>query len=537
MVISTADIVWTNSTSGKLRLLIRAPSTLGAGTYTGTVSVDICMDSTCAQHATGSPMTFGVSYVVSGSAQPRTQIYWSGQPTDNSDLTTTDTRAPKFTLQISTMDLPEEGLYLRHTASSTGLITSAVFAQPGFSPQVGVAFGEYELTLKPPATLGSGIFKDSMTFDACFDQACNSVVPNSSHTVNFDILITATPDVDFVRKSVSPGTSGATAVVWSAADQSLYVASSAFASGGALVGVDPRVLRIDPLTMSTSASVTLPGENLQNMAVTPDGSYLYVGSKTKPAVHRLQLPSLTEDLSISLGNFSQSTPYLANDLATLPGQPHSVVIAVGHNLSHGGVYVYDNATARPTSLQPVVAQAFEAARWLVPAATPGTFISQNYGPSQPQVNNIEQLTVDASGISTTSSTPTASGLVVGVKPHRAGNKLYTFDGKILDAATGALLGSLTLPDSGAPYALLPDEAHNRIFVWMSVRQKEFIVSYDMTTLRLLGFAPVSSAQGNYNGSMTLWGNDGVALTDGGQLIVMSGAFFSTYQPPTTSPTQ
>jgi hypothetical protein len=533
--VSTADIVWANSTSGNLRLLIRAPSTLGAGTYNGTVSVDICMDSTCAQHATGSPKTFAVAYVVSGSALPRTRISWSGQPTDNSDLTTADTHAPTFTLQISTMDIPDEGLYLRHTTSKTGLITAAVFSQPTFSPQVGVAFGQYEMTLRPPSVLGSGIFKDSMTFEACFDQACTNVVPDSSHTVDFDILITVAPGVDFVRKSVTPST-GATAVVWSAADQSLYVAASANASNGPIVGVDPRVLRIDPLTMSTSASVTLPGENLQNMAVTPDGSYLYVGSKTKPAVHRLQLPALTEDLSVPLGNFSPSTPYLANDLATIPGQPQSFVVAVGHNSSHGGVYAYDNATARPASLQPVGAQAFEFARWLVPAAAPGTFISQNYGPSQPQVNNIEQLAVGHTGISVTTSTPTASGLIVGTKPHRAGNKLYTFDGKILDVATGALLGTLSLPESTTPYALVPDEAHNRIFVWMSVRQKDFIISYDMTTLQLLGYAPVSPAPGNFDGSMTLWGSEGVALTDGQQLIVMSGSFFSTYQPPSTSPT-
>jgi len=533
--VSIANIVWASATSGKLRLLIRAPSTLGAGTYTGAVSIDICMDSMCAQHATGSPRTFDVSYVVSGSALPRTQVYWEGQPTDNSDLTTADTQAPTFALHISTMDIPDEGLYLRHTASMTGLITAAVFAQPDFSPQVGVAFGQYEMTLKPPASLGSGIFKDSMTFEACFDEACTSVVPNSSHTVNFDILVTTTPGVEFVRKTVTPAT-GATTVVWSAADQSLYLAASAFASIGPSVGVDPRILRIDPLTMTTSASVTLPGENLQSMAVTPDGSYLYVSSKTKPAVHRLQLPSLTEDLSVPLGNFSESTPYLANDLAPIPGQPQSFVVAVAHNFSHGGVYVYDNATARPVSLQPVAAQAFEAARWLVPAATPGVFISQNYGPSQPPVNNIEQLTLDAAGISVTSTAPTASGLNMGVKPHRVGNKLYAIDGKIFDATTGALLAALTLPDSGMPYALLPDEAHNRIFVWMSVRQKGFILSYDMTTLQPLGFAPVSTPA-NFNGTMTLWGNEGVALADGAQLTVMSGSFFTTYRPPGTSPTQ
>jgi hypothetical protein len=145
------------------------------------------------------------------------------------------------------------------------------------------------------------------------------------------------------------------------------------------------------------------------------------------------------------------------------------------------------------------------------------------------VNEFERLAVDATGIRVDSSTPVASGIIVGVKPIRAGSKLYTFDGRILDADTGALLNTLPYTDA---YAVLPDEARQRIFVWARWPCRDLLVSYDMQTLQPLGYAPVypgSSFPAGSGRSMVLWGTEGVALIDGNQLIVLSGPFFSTYR--------
>jgi hypothetical protein len=240
-----------------------------------------------------------------------------------------------------------------------------------------------------------------------------------------------------------------------------------------------------------------------------------------------------QDLTVPLGDFSPSAPNWASDLATIAGQPQSLVIAVAHNNGHGGVFVYDNATVRPTSVPTNPAQVFEYPRWLVPAATAGTFISQSYGPSVPKVNNMELLTLGAGGISTTGSTASASGLIIGTKPQRAGTNLYTFDGKILDATTGALLGTLPGLGSTTPYAALADEAHGRVFIWTVVNQREMILSYDAATLKLLAYAAVypgsNSPTGYVGKSMALWGSDGVALTTGSELILLSGPFFTTYR--------
>lgn len=61
---------------------------------------------------------------------------------------------------------------------------------------------------------------------------------------------------------------------------------------------------------------------------------------------------------------------------------------------------------------------------------------------------------------------------------------------------------------------------------------DLILSYDISTLKLLAFAEVYGVPVFPVGAertMTLWGTEGVALTDGSQLVVLSGAFFSTYR--------
>ena len=535
--VADASVRWLSASEGKVRLLIRSPSTLGAGTYRSTVTVEICLDATCTQPAPGSPTSIEVTYVVTGGASPSTQVHWSESFLTDAVLTTSEVRSPRMTLRISTSDLglwrPVSAAHrVGHRADRTREVqpTQLQFAGGrGFCPV-------RRRDLKPPASLGSGFFTDTMHFEGCFDAACTSIVPGSRYTLSFDLLISATEGTEFTRRSLAPNM-GAREVVWSPANQSLYVVAGL---------VDPQILQVNPLTMASTTSSALGVANPpQHLAVSQDGSYLYMGSKTQPTILRLQLPAMTQDLSIPLGNFNSSSPYVVNDLAMVPGQPQTFVVARAWSIYHGGILVYDNAVARAAAIAPDPGQVFEYARWLVPAAAPGTFISMRYGPSQPVVNTLsDQLLLDAGGISTGSSLAfTPVGLArYWTKPKRAGAKLYMGDGTILDAATGTLLGSLpSTGDSTIPYAVLPDEANARILVWKQVRQREFILSYDITTLKLLGLAEVHGAPTETGGSgrgITLWGSDGVALTAGSQLVVLSGAFFSTYrgEPTMNAPT-
>jgi hypothetical protein len=521
-----ADVVWQALGEGKMRVIFPPPTTLAAGTYTGTAKLEICTDATCTQHVAGSPVNIPITLVISGNALPATQVHWSQDVATGAEFVASETRVPHIRLRISVSHLAYDGIYLRRTVSSTGLITGAVFGQPTFSTTIGTAFGQYDITLKPPASVGSGIFNDTMQFRACFDPACASPVPDGLFTVSLNVVIPATEGVEFTRRSLPPSTA-AQGVVWSPIDQSLLVDASA--------GTARKIMQVNPQTMATGTSTTLPETGLRNMVVTPDGSNLYVGSTTGSFVHRLQLPFLTKDLTVSLGYSASLNPLKVNDLAVVPGQPQSFLVALEHNNgNHGGVVAYDNAVARPVSIGVNPAQGFELARWLVPAPTAGNFISLVYGPSQPVVNTLDQLTLGAMGISASSSVPFSGvGLVrYFPKPQRVGTKLFLNDGTVLDAVTGAVVGTLPSIDSGGAYAMLADDAKGRLFVLQRMNSLDYLLSYDAATLKLLALIPVYAGPSFPPGigrSVTLWGNDGLAITDGAQLIVLSGTFFSTYR--------
>lgn len=519
-VLTNASVDWTawpSRTQGVLDLTLRPPSTLGAGTYTDSIKVEICLNAQCSRQASGSPAIIPVTYQVTGSAIPTITVQWSKGFLTGAELITSETRSPMLTLTLIPSQAVHDGVYARHTSSTTGLITSVVETQVARGSQSNTTHGKYDIFLKPPATLGSGTFTDTMEFEACFDVACTVPVPNSKYSLAVQVVITAAEGTDFTRRIV-PSTSGATDVAWSQANQLLYVSSS--------LGAAHRIIQVDPVTMAVTPGPLLGAENLNHLAVTPDGSYLYAGSRNRPFVHRLPLPALSVDLSVSLGNFNASTPYLVSDLATLPGQPQSFVVAVGRSGSHGGVFVYDDSTVRPVSVGQNPAQTFESARWLVPAAA-GTFLSQSFGPSLPKVNTMDLLTVDANGISTTSSSPTGHEFFYS-EPQRVGTKMFTLDGKILDAGTGSIVG--TLPGSGSAYASQADEAHGLLFVWTEQNQREVILIYDTTTLQQLANVPVYANAGSQGlpsrRSIALWGSNGLALTDGNQLILLSGPIFT-----------
>jgi hypothetical protein len=67
-----------------------------------------------------------------------------------------------------------------------------------------------------------------------------------------------------------------------------------------------------------------------------------------------------------------------------------------------------------------------------------------------------------------------------------------------------------------------------VLVWMTVSQRSYVISFDLTTLQPLAYLPVNQPGANA-GRMTLWGNDGLALADGTQLTILSGAFFTSFR--------
>lgn len=510
---------------GNLWIHLVSPGMLGAGTHTSSVKFEMCLDSMCEQPVSGSPHLVNVTYVITGSTFPGTQVTWSQNSLTGATITTAETGTPRIPLKVTVTNMPAGGLWVRNLPSTNGIITGAELKKSDVNGHTGKATADFDVYLKPPAALGSGKFNDSMDIDLCFDSACANPVPASKYTVSQNLFIPATEGLEFTRREL-PATTSAIGVTWSAANQKLYVATNLSSL---------KILEMDPLTMATTSSAELEtgigSIRIGAMAVSPDGSKLFVASRRQHFVYRLTLPSLTQDKAISLGDWG-SYPIIASDLVTIAGQPESFIVATAtNNDTDNGVFVYDDETPRANFVPKNPAQSFGPPRRLIPAATAGTYFSQNYGPSFPQTNTMDLLTVDANGITTTSSMPTGHQFYYS-KPVRIGAKMYTTNGRILDAASGAEIGLLPGFGSFVAKGMVGDEARGYLYVWTDVGVTDYILKYDVISEELLAYAPVYGGPvfgGGSGSSMAWWGDEGVAITDGAQILVLSGPFFSTYR--------
>jgi len=78
-----------------------------------------------------------------------------------------------------------------------------------------------------------------------------------------------------------------------------------------------------------SASITsspFAGSNPDVLAIADDSSVLYAGLDGSAQVQRFTLPSLTTDISYSLGRNSFYGPYYALDLQVAPGAPDTTAV-------------------------------------------------------------------------------------------------------------------------------------------------------------------------------------------------------------------
>lgn len=520
-VVTESSAAWTSPSmaAGSLVLNLRPPSSLGAGTYTDTMKFELCVNATCTRQAAGSPVNVAVTYRITGSELPTIPVNWNQGFITGAELKTAETRSPKVVLLLDPLEYAYEPIYVRHSNSSKGLITGVAERQVAHQAENGI----YDITLKPPAALGSGTFTDTMEFEACFDAACTKPVPNSKYTVSLNLLITATEGVEYTRRVMQ--IPGAREVTWSPVHQSLYVVSNS--------PDDHRVTQVNPATMTIGAVSALPPEHMTSTllttALTPDGGYLYLGSFSS-FLYRLKLPSLELERAIPLATATDI--FQVRDLAVIPGMSQSIIVAGGKLGGDAGVYVYDDTTPRPAFIAPDPSPPSDVPRWLVVGDAPGTFHSLQYSLNAgARPTTMDLLALDASGLHEIASAPT--GYPFGFeKPQRVGSRLFVRQ-TIADAFSGAMIGSLAVPN-GSIYDTLVDEAHGRIFVWINLNgSRSVVLSYDLTTLALLAYADITNP-GTFPLStsakiMTLWGNDGLALVNGNQLILLSGPFFTTYR--------
>ena len=508
------------------------PALLGAGQYSTSLTLSLCADQECTQPYAGSPQRIPITYVVTGAALPQTYVSWTWTaPFPSIELETRETQAPLYELTGYLNDLPLlRKVYLRRTTSKTGLIKSMTASFDEASPIV-----RYAVTLKSPASLGSGFFDDEVTVDLCFVPDCNERAGTNAFTFRPKMTVLATRGGELTYRSryIDADTG---ALAWSDVTQRLYLASTpqtpSFTSPNT-------VLALDPVTLATTASVALGVSGLDDIAIASDGLGLFVARRRHSIVHHLQLPSLANDYDIAFAPpaAEETYPIVAASLLPLAGQPQSILMSL-HTYGAGkGIVAYDGTTARSTRIAQTAPT--EGVTRLAPGATADSFIAFRQSRTVPPSQSLDALQVTPSGVATTSSTPAPAAFTfphdAGTRVQYANGRLYDEAGNVRDATNGAILSALALPEGLQLDSFTVDAAHNRLFAAVERQNGStypYLLSYRLDTLKLLAVARLGGDNDSVYPSGSIlrtWGSDGLAMTDGHTVIAMSGTFFTTYE--------
>jgi trimeric autotransporter adhesin len=302
-----------------------------------------------------------------------------------------------------------------------------------------------------------------------------------SGTVNFE--------VSFPAKIKTLGLP-ANDMIWDPYQRRIYASlpSSYGAQGNSIAVINPAAGTIDGYHFAGSE----PGQ----LALSDDGSYLYVGLNGSGAVQRLQLPSFKADVNVNLGTSQFSGLNTAVDLKVVPGSPHTfaVVLSGGCCGEGGPVEFFTDSTLLPNSIT------FPTASSIVFADA-----STLYGYTN---GTLFQAAVDASG---GTAGQQFGGLLTcnGAIQYQAG-LVYGPGGQVLNPQTGTLAGSYDFVCNGQN-GVVPFGAVNRVFALeSSFNSSPQLESFNQSKFTQLSGVDLTAFNGTVSGLMR-WGGNGLAF--------------------------
>jgi sugar lactone lactonase YvrE len=278
------------------------------------------------------------------------------------------------------------------------------------------------------------------------------------------------------------------------------------------------IIAIDPLQGVVVATRAMSGQPTK-LAISDDGSYLYISLPVTGEISRLQLPSLTPDIQWSLKN-SGGVGYSAVDMAVAPGQPHTLAVT-GLSLN-----IYDDSTRRsltPTTGYPL--PTFDTIAW-------GSDATTLYATSAVTSGGPEYVfSVDQNGPTLTRTINS----VFGDFPKRliydqTTSRIYDGYGNVADPATGSPAGQFNVRNDityiANPFAV--DSAHSKAF-FLNVSDFSSPQTVDIQAFDLMSFGYINTiTTPNLSGSKIVpWGSSGVAVGGGTKIFLIDGSFVSS----------
>jgi len=222
-----------------------------------------------------------------------------------------------------------------------------------------------------------------------------------------------------------------------------------YASIPSLSGTAPNtVARLDPATGAILTSVPV-GSEPRDLAISSDGTTLYVGLDGAGAIRRVDLGSMTAGIQFNMGADSFLGQMYAEDIEVQPGSPNVIVVSLrnaGFSPRHMGVAVFDNGVKRAD-----VTATHTGSNVIVFGATPTRVYGYN---NETTEFGFRRMTVSASGITVQDVT---QGVITGFSSdiEFLAGRIYATTGVVLDAEARTPLGTFALTGGYANGVVAP----------------------------------------------------------------------------------
>lgn len=286
------------------------------------------------------------------------------------------------------------------------------------------------------------------------------------------------------------------------------------------------IIAIDPVTGAVGPTVTT-GSYPNKLAISDNAQYLYVSLDEGNAIRRLNLPSLSTDLTFSIGAPPPSTPQeyvCGKDIKVVPGTPRDVVVARATHLGSNScnfndpqsVALYQNGVELPNTPSGSFVHLLEFSDSPSLLFGLGTF-----SPGQ-----LSKISVTPSGLSLSD----ASFLPIwpGREFKYVNGLLYMASGDVVDPSSYSVVGSFTAGQSGGAFSMRPDTALQRLFITTFGQFDTVAVvrSFDLNTFGLLGSLEIPNLgspavpQLTRTTGLSRWGSNGLAFRTSSNEIVL-----------------
>jgi len=278
------------------------------------------------------------------------------------------------------------------------------------------------------------------------------------------------------------------------------------------------VVSVDPETGALGTPIQV-GSNPDQLAISSDGTILWVGLDSASAVRQVNLTTGTAGLQFSLGGNGglYENPPTALALAALPGSPNSVVVATEiQDVYEGSIGIYDSGVLRGSAANSPINGVFYA------LLTNGTK-SEIYAGG----GTYDTFTYSASGLTPLATGPAGSTYASysADEMQIAGGTLYTDFGQVFDAESGDLLGTLyetgttvaqgpTVADTTLGLVFILDDSQSYSYGSYNQIQTFNLSTYTSASSSVIPVSvPSSSPYGNSSNPshLTRWGTNGLAF--------------------------